>query len=134
MRVVLDTNIIVSGLVFNGNERRILELANMGKFHSFSSSFILEETAGVLVRKFGWPARQVEAALGRFRRSVILVEPSNRGSVIQRKPSDNRILECVLAAQADVLVTGDRRDLRTRRAVGGGHGVGDLPRDRTRDR
>ena len=53
MRVVLDTNVIVSGLNFPGNERLVLELALRGRFELCLSPFILEEVAGVLGRKFG---------------------------------------------------------------------------------
>ena len=48
MRVVLDTNVIVSGLNFPGNERLVLELALRGRFELCLSPFILEEVAGVL--------------------------------------------------------------------------------------
>ena len=54
MRVVLDTNVIVSGLNFPGNERLVLELALRGRFELCLSPFILEEVDGVLTRKFGW--------------------------------------------------------------------------------
>ena len=54
MRVVLDTNVIVSGLNFPGNERLVLELARRGRFDLCLSPFILEEVAGVLAHKFGW--------------------------------------------------------------------------------
>ena len=50
MRVVLDTNVIISGLNFPGNERLILELALRGRFELCLSPFILEEVAGVLDR------------------------------------------------------------------------------------
>ena len=51
MRVVLDTNVIVSGLNFPGNERLVLELALRGRFELYLST---EEAAGVLRRKFDW--------------------------------------------------------------------------------
>ena len=64
MRVVLDTNVVVSALNFPGNERLVLELALRGRFESYLSRFILEEVAGVLVRKFGWgEERTTEAVL-----------------------------------------------------------------------
>jgi len=44
--VVLDTNVIVSGLNFPGNERLVLELAIRGRFEFYLSTFILEEAAG----------------------------------------------------------------------------------------
>ena len=50
MRVVLDTNVIISALNFPGNERLVLELALRGRFEFYLSRFILEAAAGVLVR------------------------------------------------------------------------------------
>ena len=48
MRVVLDTNVVVSGLNFPGNERLVLELAVRGRFEWYLSYFILEEVSGVI--------------------------------------------------------------------------------------
>ncbi len=50
MRVGLDTCVIISGLNFTGNERLVLELARRGRFEFYLSTFILQETAGVLTR------------------------------------------------------------------------------------
>ena len=56
MRVVLDTNVLVSALNFPGNERLVLEFGMRGRFEFYLSPFVLQEVAGVLVRKFGWDA------------------------------------------------------------------------------
>ena len=63
MRVVLDTNVIISALNFSGNERLALELALRGRFELVLSWFILEEVAGVLTRKFGWDAERTAQAI-----------------------------------------------------------------------
>ena len=57
MRVVLDTNVIISGLNFRENERLVIELARRGRIELYLSNFILHEASGVLTRKFGWPIR-----------------------------------------------------------------------------
>ena len=67
MRVVLDTNVIVSGLNFPGNERLVLELALRGRFELYLSTFILEEAAGVLTRKFDWDEDRSSQALRAIR-------------------------------------------------------------------
>jgi predicted nucleic acid-binding protein len=46
VRVVLDTNVIISGLNFPGSERMVLELALRGRFELFLSWFILGEASG----------------------------------------------------------------------------------------
>ena len=64
MRVVFDTNVIVSALNFPGNEQLVLELALRGRFEFYLSRFILEEVAGVLTRKFDWGVERTVQAIG----------------------------------------------------------------------
>ena len=111
MRIVLDTNIIVSGLNFPGKGRRLLELARTQRFELYLSRFILREVADVLVRKFGWDEERALSAIRVLRRWATIVEPESTVTVVQQNEADNRILECALAAQADYIATGDRRHL-----------------------
>ena len=111
MRVVLDTNVIISGLNFPGNERMVLELALRGRFVLFLSWFILGEVSGVLTRKFGWEQERAMRAIGALHNAATIVEPPRLAEVIEGGHADNRVLECAAAANADYLVTGDRRHL-----------------------
>ena len=111
MRVVLDTNVIVSGLNFPGNERLVLELALRGRFELYVSTFILEEAAGVLGRKFDWDAERSSQALRALGNAGTVIYPRRLPEVIEGGHADNRILECAAEASADYLVTGDRRHL-----------------------
>ena len=111
MRVVLDTNVIVSGLNFPGNERLVLELALRGRFELCVSPFILEEVAGVLVRKFAWTEERSAQALRALGDAATVVEPCRLPEMIEGGHADNRILECAVEVSADYLVTGDRRHL-----------------------
>ena len=111
MRVVLDTNVIISGLNFPGNERVILELALRGRFQLYISSFILDDVAGVLGRKFDWREERCAQALRTLTNASSIIEPPMLPEVIPGSHVDNRILECAVEAVADYLVTGDRRHL-----------------------
>ena len=111
MRVVLDTNVIVSGLNFPGNERLVLELALRGRFELYLSTFILEEAAGVLTRKFGWDEDRSSQTLRALGNAGTVIYPRRLPEVIEGGHADNRILECAVEAAADYLVTGDRRHL-----------------------
>ena len=111
MRVVLDTNVIVSGLNFPGNERLVLELALRGRFQLCLSPLILEEVAGVLGRKFDWAEERSAQAVRALGDAATIVEPGRLPEAIEGGHADNRILECAVAAAADYLVTGDRRHL-----------------------
>ena len=111
MRVVLDTNVIVSGLNFPGNERLVLELALRGRFQLCLSPFILEEIAGVFGRKFDWTEERSSQALRALGDAATIVEPRRIPEAIEGGHPDNRILECAVEVSADYLVTGDRRHL-----------------------
>ena len=111
MRVVLDTNVIVSGLNFPGNERMVLELALRGRFHLFLSWFILGEVSGVLTRKFGWDQERAVRAITTLRNVATVIESPRLEEVIEGGHAGNRVLECAAAAGADYLATGDRRRL-----------------------
>ena len=111
MRVVLDTNVIISALNFPGNERMVLELALRGRFELVLSWFILGEVAGVLTRKFGWDEEPTAQAIRVIENAATVIEPPRLEEVIESGHPDNRVLECAVAASADCLVTGDRRHL-----------------------
>lgn len=120
MKVVLDTNVIVSGLNFPGNERLLLGLARRGRFEWYLSPFILGELAGVLARKFGWAEERLSQALSTLRTSATVIEPLRIPRVIESDHADNHILACAVEARADHLITGDRRHLLP---LGGYRGV-----------
>jgi len=111
MRVVLDTNIIVSGLNFTGNEQRVVQLADKGRFELCLSQFILQEVSGVLAHKFNWSPRRIGQAMRLLIDTATVVEPLEIPPVIRTNPADNRILACSVEAGADFLITGDRRHL-----------------------
>ena len=107
----MDTNVVVSGLNFPGNERLVVELALRGRFELYLSSFILEEVAGVLGRKFGWDEDRVTEARRTLEKAASVIEPQRFPDVIEADEADNRILECTIEASVDFLITGDRRHL-----------------------
>ena len=63
IRIVLDTNVIVSALVFGGVPRGILELAEAGQCEFFYSAAIQTEVRRVLAEKFDWPPPMLQKAL-----------------------------------------------------------------------
>ena len=119
MSVVRDTNAIVSGVNRPGNERRVLDPALRGRFELYLSPFILEEVAGVLVRKFGWTDERSSQALRVIGDVATVIEPPRLPETIEGGHADNRILACAAAATADYLVTGDRRHLLPLKEHGG---------------
>lgn len=101
-RVVCDTNILISALVFpGGNPDKILGLARIGEIDLLISPFILREFEKVLREKFNYKKSEVAQRSARIVNISRLVEPSEKISVIEQDQSDNRILECAIAAKAD---------------------------------
>lgn len=109
MKVVCDTNVLVSGILFGCHSRRILVLASRGTITNFISPEILREVEDVLSRpKFKLKPQQVQATIGLFRDSFELITPSKSLKVVHADPDDDRILEAALAAEAESVISGDQ--------------------------
>ena len=112
MRIVLDTNVLISALAFPGSKPdQILYRIRRGEMDLFISPFILSELDRVLQDKFRFGEKETNARVTAIRTIAHLVQPTERISVVSAKDDDNRILECALAAQAEFLVTGDKKHL-----------------------
>lgn len=107
IRMVLDTNVIVSALVFGGIPRGVLELAEAGPCQFFYSLPIQTEVRRVLSEKFDWPQAMLRQALPPLWRVGQLVVPHTTIDAVPNDPDDNRILECAVEAQAQLVVSGD---------------------------
>ena len=108
MKVVLDTNVLISAIMFGGKSRAILEMGISGKLRIALSQDILKELAEVLVdKKFRAPISFVQQVIHELSELVELVIVTHKVAVIKNDPDDNRILECALSAGADYIVSGD---------------------------
>lgn len=107
IRVVLDSNVYISALLFGGNPRKIVELAQTGAFHTFTSSPIVAEIEEVLRRKFAWREARIRAAADATWRIATQVECGEELTDCP-DPDDNRVLECAIAGRAHFIITGDR--------------------------
>lgn len=112
MRIVLDTNVLISALAFPASKPdQILSRIRRGKFDFFISPCILSELDRVLREKFRFSKKDADARVRTIRTIAHLVQPTERIGVITDKDDDNRILECALAAHAEFLITGDHAHL-----------------------
>ncbi len=110
IKVVLDTNVVVSAhLTAGGLEAFVLDLALASKLQLYVSPDILSEYAEVLRRpRFQIDSKKVTQSLRLIKKRAKSVKPTVTLSV-SRDPDDNRFLECAETANADYLVTGNRR-------------------------
>lgn len=106
-RATIDTNIYVSALVYRGNPLRLLDLAAAGGIEVAISGAIMAETLRILRNKFGWSAERLEGARELILSFASMVSPSNTLDAVQADMSDNRIVECAVAAGSEVIITGD---------------------------
>ena len=108
LRVVIDTNIVISALNFGGNPKAVLELARRNRIRNTTSPFIINEIEKVLIQKFGWQIEMIREVLNDFRGCSHVINPPETIAVISYSP-DNRILECAVAGQTDYLISGDHQ-------------------------
>ena len=107
-RVVFDTNILVSALVFPGGRgeaalRRIVG----GTDRLILSRAILNELLQVLARKFARDAEELAHVAVFITDLAEIVAPTRRLRVV-KDDADNRIVECAVAGRAELVVTGDK--------------------------
>lgn len=112
MKIVFDTNVYISGLLFPaGIPSRLLELAKDRAYDLFYSPEIIEEIKRVLLVKFALNLQKIDKLVRFIESFGSVVYPSKTISLVKNDLPDNRILECTLEADAQFLVTGDKKHL-----------------------
>ena len=106
MRVVLDTNVLVSALHFGGRPRRLLEDVLRGDHTLIVGPAILGELEAVLVETCGWARDRAAAVRAEFEAIAEVMTPVEVPRVC-RDPDDDQIIAIAITGAADALVTGD---------------------------
>jgi uncharacterized protein len=108
VKVVFDTNILVSAVVFPGGraEAALLRVVEE-RDQLLISRAIVDELLGVLARKFARDAEELARVAVLISDLSITVRPRIKLRVVKDDP-DNRVLECAVAGRADRIVTGDK--------------------------
>lgn len=113
MRVVADTNVIVSGLLWHGPPRQLLNAARQGTVELFTSGALLAELEEVLQReKFvkRLVAAQVQPRdlVTGYAALATVIQPAPIAPVVLRDPDDDAVIACAVTAAAVKIVSGDR--------------------------
>lgn len=115
-RVVLDTNVTISALVFGGAPGEVLANAQRRMIRAVMSPELRDELIRVLGEKFHWSTQRLNALQDDLDEWVEWVEPETHVSIFRgRDEADNRVFEAAIAGQAEAIVTGDQQLLRLKR-------------------
>lgn len=110
-RAVFDTNVLFSAIGWGGVPGQCLDAAEHGQVQSCTSPYILSELADKLLTKLDRTPTEVERILASLLGFMEVLAVPRRVFGATSDPADDQILDCAVAARADVLVTGDRRHL-----------------------
>lgn len=117
LRLLLDTNVVVAGLPWNGAPRRLMEYAFSGNsVELYSSPALLKELRQTLsypkfsarIEKAGATVLSLVAS---YHDIVVLVVPETVPRIVMHDADDDHVIAAALSAGADFIVTGDRRHL-----------------------
>jgi putative PIN family toxin of toxin-antitoxin system len=113
MRVVLDTNVLMSGIFWTGSPARILAAWSEGRFDLLASLEILTEYRRVGKRLAEqYPSVDIDPVLDLIIRESRIVEPVPLPANACDDPDDVKFLACAIAGRAACVVSGDRALLR----------------------
>jgi putative PIN family toxin of toxin-antitoxin system len=112
VRLVLDTNIVVSALVWGGTPYKLLQAATEGDIELFTSPALLAELRGVLARehlasRLVKQRSSVEQAIGLYGELAISVSSLITPRAVPRDQDDDQVIAAAIAAGADLIVSGD---------------------------
>jgi putative PIN family toxin of toxin-antitoxin system len=111
VRVVADTNVLISALLFGGSPEQIFLAALRGDIQILSSHPILKELEKVLIGKFKLSAGFVKDILDLVEDVAEIVQITSCMKVILHPDEDNRVLECAVDGNAEFIVTGDTKHI-----------------------
>jgi hypothetical protein len=119
LRIVLDSNVYISALLFAGIPYKILNLGIKGEIKLIISREIIKEITGILRNKFHWPEHNIDKFVRRISHICEIVKTNHKLEVIKDDPSDNMVLECAVNGKADLIISGDKHllHLKTFRGV-----------------
>ena len=113
MRLVVDTNVLVSAFLWQGTPGRLIGLAGEKEIALYTSRALVDELSEVLHRMK--LAKQVAATgltaaqmIGNYRRLATLVTTRQFAQQVSRDADDDAVLACALAAHVDLIVSGDK--------------------------
>ena len=108
MKIVLDTNVLISGIYFGGLPGKILDAWGARQFQLLASTDILQEYLNVAERLADrYAGVEYESILGLIIQNAELVQTSGLPEPVSTDPDDDKFLACALAGDSTTIVSGD---------------------------
>lgn len=111
IKVVLDTNIIISAIGFGGKPRKILNLVLDKRIRAVTSPMLLAEFEDIIFKKFPILVDGFGKINRQLRKNIKLISPEISLHVLKDEP-DNRVLETAISGKCNFIVTGDKELLK----------------------
>lgn len=113
MRIVVDTNVLVSGLHWGGIPAEIVNAWANGRFKVVCSAEIIREYIEVLQRlNPGMPPAKLDKILSFLISQSEIVQPNHWFKIVLNDPGDDKFIDCAFHAQANIVISGDKHLLK----------------------
>ncbi len=107
MRIVIDTNVLVSAFFWGGLPRKLVDLAVASELRAITSLELLTEYTEVLAEDFHLPHERIILAIRDvLSYSEVITTVTNKINDL-RDPDDEKVIACAIAGNADYIITGD---------------------------
>ena len=106
IRIVPDTNIIISSIFWIGNPHEVIRRGILGEYQLVISADILDEAVNKLRHKFQFPEEKIQELIDIFLMYCEIIEPTSNFDVVRDK-KDNKIICCAYDGKVNYVVTGD---------------------------
>jgi|SRR3989344_7649329 len=116
MRIVLDTNVLISGTFWTGTSYEVIQLIDKGKVKIITSKEILEEYDRILhsdeiLEKKAYQSEKMTAVL-KLVQIAIFVEPKEKFKVVEKDPDDDKFIDAAVEGKAEYIITQDEHLLK----------------------
>ncbi len=113
MRVVFDTNVLLSSTIWAGSvAQKLLFKIIKSDVNIFASDEIVSEYEKVLKRDFGYSDEEILNIRKKIMVFLNLVAPNKKIEVVKDDPDDNKVIECAIASSSDCILTYDKHLLK----------------------
>jgi putative PIN family toxin of toxin-antitoxin system len=109
MRIVFDTNILISATLWNGSvAQKFLYKCIRKDIKIYSSLEIIEEYKGILARDFDYSENEISKVMEKIMQVLYLVSPSKKVEAVKEDPEDNKIIECAVESYSQYIISYDK--------------------------